>query len=125
MSRANGRDAHTHSSRARAGIVIDAFGGLRDKKDAAEENVRSRCFVCNLDRVRLDQHGIGFDAHVRLEHNPRWYFFYLLHVRQQPRAKLTGQEAYVLGEVRPSPRTNRTRPPPFVLIGHAASLTPY
>ena len=81
--------------------------------------------MCNLDRVRLDQHGIGFDAHVRLEHNPRWYFFYLLHVRQQPRAKLTGQEAYVLGEVRPSPRTNRTRPPPFVLIGHAASLTPY
>ena len=54
------------------GIVIDAFGGLRDEKDSAADNLRAFCFVCNLERFVVDQQGIGFDKHVRLEHNPRW-----------------------------------------------------
>ena len=32
------------------GIVIDAFGGLRDERDAAEDDLKTNCFVCNLDR---------------------------------------------------------------------------
>ena len=52
-----------------------------------------------LDRFTLDQKGAGFDAHILLEHNPRWYFFFLLHVKSRPKSKLTGQEAYVLEKV--------------------------
>ena len=53
------------------GIVIDAFGALKEKKEAAEENLQSICFVCNIDRFTADQSGIGFDKHVRIEHNPK------------------------------------------------------
>ena len=133
------------------GIVIDAFGGLRDKKDAEEEDIKvlsqsaetlciasahqncsciaalwpnaplsplqANCFVCNLDRFSLDQRGIGFDRHIVrprspghpaqspcaassralalrclsarsalrqvVEHNPRYYLFFLLAIKQK------------------------------------------
>jgi len=40
-----------------AGIVIDAFSGLRDEKEAAEQDLQTKCFVCHLDRFTLDQKG--------------------------------------------------------------------
>ncbi|KAJ1470178.1 hypothetical protein T484DRAFT_1848712 [Baffinella frigidus] len=90
-------------------IVIDAFGGLRDERDAAEDDLQTTCFVCNLDRFTLDQKGSGFDPHILHEHNPRWYFFFLLHVKSRPKSKLTGQEAYVLEKVWPTdPRHSRS-----------------
>jgi len=78
-----------------SGIIIDAFGSMRDQADSDAADIRSVCFVCNLDRFQLDQHGIGFDKHVALEHNPRWYLFFLLYLRSKPAAELTGQESYV------------------------------
>ena len=38
-----------------AGIVIDAFGGLRDERDAAEDDLQTTCFVCNLDRCEREK----------------------------------------------------------------------
>ncbi|KAJ1490157.1 hypothetical protein T484DRAFT_1778032, partial [Baffinella frigidus] len=74
------------------GIVIDAFSGLRDEKEAADQDLQTKCFVCNLDRFTLDQKGQGFDKHIQTEHNPRWYLFFLLHLyNARPRSKLTGQ----------------------------------
>lgn len=54
------------------GIIIDAFKKIRDDKAELEEDIKAHCFVCNLDRFRVDQHGIGFDKHIKTEHNPRW-----------------------------------------------------
>mmetsp|Transcript_18229 Transcript_18229/g.40997 ORF Transcript_18229/g.40997 Transcript_18229/m.40997 type:complete len:421 (+) Transcript_18229:358-1620(+) len=84
------------------GIVIDAFSGLRDEKEAADQDLQTKCFVCNLDRFTLDQKGQGFDKHIQTEHNPRWYLFFLLHLyNARPRSKLTGQEMHVLRKVWP------------------------
>lgn len=84
------------------GIVIDAFGGLRDEKDAAEEDLRSVCFVCNLSRFDIDQGPIGFVKHVNIEHNPRWYLFFLIYLTKRSPAQLSGQEKYVLHKVWPA-----------------------
>ena len=91
------------------GIVIDAFGGLRDEREEAEDNLKTSCFVCNLDRFTLDQKGSGFDKHVAHEHNPRNYFFFLLHIKMAPRSKLTSQESHVKDKVWPTnPRQGRS-----------------
>ena len=84
------------------GIVIDAFGGLRDEKDSAADNLRAFCFVCNLERFVVDQQGIGFDKHVRLEHNPRWYLFFLIYISGKLESQLSGQEKYVKERVWPA-----------------------
>ena len=88
------------------GIVIDAFGGLKEEREAAEADLAARCFVCHLERFTLDQKGDGFEKHLASEHNPRWYLFFLLHIKQRPVAKLTGQEDYVLKKVWPGEGRN-------------------
>lgn len=35
------------------GIVIDAFGGMREEKEAAVSDLKSKCFICNLDRYAI------------------------------------------------------------------------
>jgi hypothetical protein len=152
------------------GIVIDAFGGLRDKKDAEEEDIKvmsqsaetymifciasahqncsciaalwpnaplsplqANCFVCNLDRFSLDQRGIGFDRHIVrprspghpaqspcaassralalrclsarsalrqvVEHNPRYYLFFLLAIKQKTRGQFGSADIPDIGGV--------------------------
>ena len=77
------------------GIVIDAFGALKEQKEADEDDLKSICFVCNIDRFTADQKGIGFDKHVKQEHFPKWYLFFLIYLQRKPKSKLTGQENYV------------------------------
>jgi hypothetical protein len=82
------------------GIVIDAFGGMREAKEAAEANLKAVCYVCNLEKFALDQ-GPGFERHVKTEHNPRWYLFFLIYIDNKRDAQLTGQEKYVKSKVWP------------------------
>ena len=83
------------------GIVIDAFGGLRDKVEADQEALRAKCFVCSLDRTKLDHSGIGFDRHINGEHNPMHYLYFLLRIKQAAAGELSAQETYVLKEAWP------------------------
>lgn len=89
------------------GIVIDAFTGLRKDTEDAETELQARCFVCDLARTKLDNLGGGFDQHVLTEHNPRWYFFFLLHIKTSLKSKLTNPENYVLEKVWPSGATQQ------------------
>ena len=122
------------------GIVIDAFGALKEQKEADEDDLKSICFVCNIDRftvipihtstrahtfvyppwcllchgvfitklnvcfrfcVQADQCGIGFDKHVKLEHRPSWYLFFLIYLQRKTPTSMTGQERYVFDKVWP------------------------
>jgi hypothetical protein len=84
------------------GIVIDAFGALKEEKEADEEDLKTICFVCNVDRFTADQNGIGFDKHVKLEHNPKYYLFFLIYLQRKSRSSMTGQERYVYDKVWPA-----------------------
>ena len=81
--------------------MIDAFGGLRDKVEADQEALRAKCFVCSLDRTKLDHSGIGFDRHINGEHNPMHYLYFLLRIKQAAAGELSAQETYVLKEAWP------------------------
>ena len=84
------------------GIVIDGFGDLKAEKEEAEEDLNSICFVCNVTRFRADQEGIGFDKHIRLEHNPRSYLYFLIYLQRKEWVDMTGQERYIYNKVWPS-----------------------
>lgn len=84
------------------GIVIDGFGDLKAEKEEAEEDLNSICFVCNVTRFRADQEGIGFDKHIKLEHNPRSYLFFLIYLQRKEWVDMTGQEKFIYSKVWPS-----------------------
>ena len=66
------------------GIIIDAFGELKALREEALENLNQVCFICNIRRMKLDQDGIGFDKHIRFEHNPRHFLYFLISLRKRP-----------------------------------------
>ena len=37
------------------GIIIDTFAELREKKEAVDEMITGRCFICGIERFVFDQ----------------------------------------------------------------------
>jgi ryanodine receptor 2 len=52
-----------------SGLIIDAFGELRDQLDSVKENMESNCFICGIGKEYFDTVPHGFDTHVAQEHN--------------------------------------------------------
>ncbi|EQC42414.1 hypothetical protein, variant [Saprolegnia diclina VS20] len=77
------------------GIIIDAFGELRDHRASIEKDMESNCFICGIDSLQFQRHGDGFDAHVRHDHNMWQYMFYRQHLYEKRPQEYTGQESYV------------------------------
>lgn len=46
------------------GLIIDAFGELRDQLESVKENMESNCFICGIGQDYFDKVPHGFDAHV-------------------------------------------------------------
>jgi hypothetical protein len=71
------------------GIIIDAFGELKSRREMEIEDLNQVCFVCSARRSKVDQEGIGFDKHIKYEHNPRHYLYFLVNLQKRTRSQLT------------------------------------
>lgn len=77
------------------GLIIDAFGELRDQLESVKEDMESNCFICGINKDYFDKVPHGFDTHVQQEHNLANYMFFLMHLINKPDTEFTGQETYV------------------------------
>nr|XP_049707607.1 ryanodine receptor isoform X20 [Helicoverpa armigera] len=77
------------------GLIIDAFGELRDQLESVKEDMESNCFICGINKDYFDKVPHGFDTHVQREHNLANYMFFLMHLINKPDTEYTGQETYV------------------------------
>lgn len=77
------------------GLIIDAFGELRDQLESVKEDMESNCFICTMEKSFFDSVPHGFDTHVQQEHNLANYMFFLMHLINKPDTEYTGQETYV------------------------------
>nr|AXA98483.1 Ryanodine receptor [Sesamia inferens] len=77
------------------GLIIDAFGRLRDQLESVKEDMESNCFICGINKDYFDKVPHGFDTHVQREHNLANYMFFLMHLINKPDTEYTGQETYV------------------------------
>lgn len=77
------------------GLIIDAFGELRDQLESVKEDMESNCFICTMGKDYFDKVPHGFDTHVQQEHNLANYMFFLMHLINKPDTEFTGQETYV------------------------------
>lgn len=77
------------------GLIIDAFGELRDQLESVKEDMESNCFICTMEKGYFEAVPHGFDMHVQNEHNLANYMFFLMHLINKPDTEYTGQETYV------------------------------
>uniref|UniRef100_A0A183SSJ8 EF-hand domain-containing protein n=1 Tax=Schistocephalus solidus TaxID=70667 RepID=A0A183SSJ8_SCHSO len=77
------------------GLIIDAFGDLRDQLEQVKDDLESKCFICGIGKEYFDATPHGFDRHVEKEHNFANYMYFLMHIINKPDTEFTGQETYV------------------------------
>lgn len=62
------------------GIIIDAFGSMRDDQKEVKENVVNYCFICGISKFVFDVKNKSFQDHISKEHNVYAYLYFILYV---------------------------------------------
>uniref|UniRef100_A0ACB8G5M2 Ryanodine receptor 3 n=2 Tax=Sphaerodactylidae TaxID=1329929 RepID=A0ACB8G5M2_9SAUR len=77
------------------GLIIDAFGELRDQQEQVKEDMETKCFICGIGNDYFDTIPHGFEMHTLQEHNLANYLFFLMYLINKDETEHTGQESYV------------------------------
>uniref|UniRef100_H3CFS9 Ryanodine receptor 2b (cardiac) n=1 Tax=Tetraodon nigroviridis TaxID=99883 RepID=H3CFS9_TETNG len=77
------------------GLIIDAFGELRDQQEQVKEDIGTKCFICGIGNDYFDAVPHGFETHTLQEHNLANYLFFLMYLINKDETEHTGQESYV------------------------------
>ncbi|XP_045927387.1 ryanodine receptor 2 [Micropterus dolomieu] len=77
------------------GLIIDAFGELRDQQEQVKEDMETKCFICGIGSEYFDTVPHGFEMHTLQEHNLANYLFFLMYLINKDETEHTGQESYV------------------------------
>jgi len=80
------------------GMIIDAFGDLRDQKTSNEEDEKNICFICGIERSEFEKH-MNFDEHTMEEHNIWSYVYYITYLvdkQKNSKIEMTDIEHFVI-----------------------------
>ncbi|XP_061561261.1 ryanodine receptor 2 isoform X2 [Phycodurus eques] len=77
------------------GLIIDAFGELRDQQEQVKEDMETKCFICGIGNDYFDTVPHGFETHTLQEHNLSNYLFFVMYLINKDETEHTGQESYV------------------------------
>ncbi|XP_034436295.1 ryanodine receptor 3 isoform X5 [Hippoglossus hippoglossus] len=73
------------------GLIIDAFGELRDQQEQVKEDMETKCFICGIGNDYFDRTPHGFETHTLQEHNLANYLFFLMYLINKDETEHTGQ----------------------------------
>ena len=82
------------------GIMIDSFGELRTARKEIKIKNESECFICGIDRLRLDTKGGGFQKHIQKDHNMWNYLFLIMTILDKDETEYNGWEQHVAEKLR-------------------------
>ncbi|KAF4695119.1 hypothetical protein FOZ60_005857 [Perkinsus olseni] len=84
-----------------SGIIIDAFGESRDKRNEVLLDQKNNCFVCSLPAAKFDRADrlTGFRHHYKRMHNMWAYVYFVAYLKLKDPTELTGTEDYVKAAV--------------------------
>ena len=83
------------------GLIVDAFGTLRNKENVRESTLTNECFICGFARPVYDEvagklvQGPSFDGHNTFEHDLWNYVFFYRHLEVKDSTEFSGVESYV------------------------------
>jgi len=82
------------------GMIIDAFGDLRDQKTNNDEDQKNVCFICGIERSEFERY-MSFEEHILEDHNLWSYIYYLVYLldrQKTAKVEMTDIENLVLGK---------------------------
>jgi len=81
------------------GIIIDTFADLRSERNAIEDDISNRCFICSQGREIFERNRVKFRDHTE-EHHFTWnYLFYSMYLQSKKSTDLTGIERWMQKQI--------------------------
>jgi hypothetical protein len=81
------------------GIVIDTFGGLREKAHETENDMMNVCFICGASRDELEKQSVNFKKHISGEHYLWTYAEYMIGLQFIDPQETNAVNSYVIGMI--------------------------
>jgi len=78
------------------GVVIGAFSGIREEREAKEEDIETRCFICSIEAEQFIKKKSLLSIHQEVEHNCNNYFKFLLNIKMQKAQNLDSDQTQIL-----------------------------
>lgn len=74
-----------------SGIMIDGFGGLKEADNEREQDKKSKCYICSMEKPDIEKTGTTFKKHT--EKHFLWsYLFYRYVLEMKDPSDFTGLE---------------------------------
>ena len=80
-----------------SGLILDAFDNLRGDREEIEEDMETNCFICGLNREKIEKYYIGkegFEKHLQ-DHSVENYLLYMFYLEDKDPNEYSGLESYV------------------------------
>ena len=68
------------------GVIVTTFSQIREESNKKEEDMKNRCYICNINRVDFQKNKVDFGEHQKYEHNINNYikfFIFLLNINEK------------------------------------------
>ena len=84
-----------------SGLIVDTFESLRQIREDKEEDMKSKCFICGLDKEKIEKYypgKEGFEKHLK-DHSIINYFFYTFYLEDKDPSEYSGLESYIKNQI--------------------------
>ena len=78
-----------------SGIIIDAFGQLREELVNRREDQNQICSICGFDKWYIEKGKTQFEDHVLHQHNIWNYLYFMIRINKENNNAFNGIEHYV------------------------------
>jgi len=84
-----------------SGLIVDTFESLRGTREDKEDDMKSICFICGLDKEKIEKYypgKEGFEKHLK-DHSVANYFFYTFYLEDKESSEYSGLESYIKEQI--------------------------
>jgi hypothetical protein len=78
------------------GVIVSTFSQIREESNEKDEDIKNKCFICNIDRVEFEKRKIAFADHQKSEHNTTTYIRFLIYVKLINEKDLDADQSFII-----------------------------
>jgi hypothetical protein len=79
------------------GVIVSTFSQIREENQEKEEDIKNKCYICNINRVEFEKRKVSFDYHQKVEHNSLIYIKFLIHLKLISPKDLDADQSFIIG----------------------------
>ena len=78
------------------GVIVSTFSQIREESNEKEEDIKNKCFICNIDRLDFEKKKIDFFEHQKYEHNLKHYIKFFVYVKRINEKDLDADQSFIV-----------------------------